>query len=512
MVAAHAFWSRFARCSMVTGSAGTRAAGGAAWSIILSSVARALGLVGTLVIVRYLSPDDYGEASAASALVTTTAQAATLGVGMYVVANRDVSRSDVFHATLIHLATGALGVVFLLTIGRRLGALFDAPGFGGYVTGLTFSMVLDRVSFMPERILVRAMRFRAVAMTRALSEIAFSAASVGLAYRGWGVSSIVIGSIARSAVRAAGPLILVSWRDWIEVTRVRWSLIKQLCTYGFTVTLMGFAALSSRRWDNLLVSRYFGPGVLGSYNLAYNLADMPAVNIGEQITDVLFSYYARVEGADRHRVRLRALGLVALIMFPASVGLGAIAPTLTTVFLQARWSSVGTMLMILSTMSVTRPVSMTVGAFLVVERGPGIAALVEVTHLAVLMAAIATVGRLSPLSTCVAVGVVFAARTLAVIWLTQAGNGRSVWEMLARLTGPSLASVPMAAVVLLLPYLLGEYGAAHPVVKLVLQILAGVAVYLPAAFLLAPVDSRELIALARRVLAQRLAPKKAASV
>ena len=92
-------------------TAGT-AARGAAWTIIASLLSRGLGLVATLILIRFVSPEDYGEVSAATVVVFTVNYVTTVNVGIYVIAHRDATREEMFHSTLIHVT---LGVLALLT-------------------------------------------------------------------------------------------------------------------------------------------------------------------------------------------------------------------------------------------------------------------------------------------------------------------------------------------------------------------------------------------------------------
>ena len=94
-------------------------------------VSRVVGLVGTLLIVRYPDPDDYGVVSAASVLVATANQFTTLGIGIYLIAHRDAGREAAFHATFLHLALGATE--------RGTHYLTQFPGWGGKLLFLACS-------------------------------------------------------------------------------------------------------------------------------------------------------------------------------------------------------------------------------------------------------------------------------------------------------------------------------------------------------------------------------------
>ena len=73
-------------------STAQKAARGAAWTIASSLVSRGISLVGTLVLIRFVSPSAYGEAAAAVVVVGTVNQFSTLGVGVYAIAKKEATR------------------------------------------------------------------------------------------------------------------------------------------------------------------------------------------------------------------------------------------------------------------------------------------------------------------------------------------------------------------------------------------------------------------------------------
>ena len=434
------------------------AATGAAWTIISSLLARVVGMVGTFVLIRFVMPGDYGEASAASVVVATVNQIGTLGVGIYVIANRDATREEIFHATFIHVALGVLAALVLLLLGQYVAPLFGTPNLNRYLPGLACAALLDRVTFMPERVLIRGLRFKRVSVIRSVGELIYAGVSVGSAFLGWGGMSIVFGNLARSLFRALAMVSSVQFVEWLHVVRLRLAVLRRLAGYGLAVSLNGLANFASGRWDNLLVSRFFGPAVMGTYNLAYSLAELPATYIGEQVTDVMQAAFAHMERDERRKTLLRAIAALGLVTFPLAIGLGSVAPTLAEAFLDKKWAGVGSMVMVLSMLSIVRPTYGCVWSYVMVEKGPRVLVLVEWLSLGALMASIATVGRISPLWACGAVGVVFTLRLLAGMFLARTLSGVPVSALLVRFLPPLVACLPMAAAVFGLRFALARVG------------------------------------------------------
>jgi PST family polysaccharide transporter len=469
------------------------AARGALWTISGSMASRAVGLVGTVLVTRFVAPVEYGEVTVAAVVVLTANQCSTLGFGQYLVARADAPRSVAFHATAFHLVVGVLAAAAVLGVGGRFGVALDAPGMAAFLPGLVVSGLIDRLSYVPERILVRDLRFRAVSGGRALGDVAYSVACVGLAAMGWGGMAIVAGNVARSLARTAVFLRAVELRDWFEPSRPSLDVTRRLFAFGVPMWLGSLCAFASRRWDNLLVSRFFGPATTGVYNLAYNLADVPAIQVGEQIGDVLLPSFARLERSRRGAALARSLGMLALVVFPLAIGLGAVAPTLVDAVFDARWRPIGPMLVLLSALSVTRPVGWTVESYLQACERPRWILGLEAFKVVALVALIATLGRVSPMWTCGAVGVAFAAHALLCLWMVQRVEGPSLARSLGALWPALAASAPMVLAVLGARHLLAAGGVGAPWGRLFLEVLAGALGYVLGALLVAPSRVNELV-------------------
>ncbi|MBW2735155.1 MAG: oligosaccharide flippase family protein, partial [Deltaproteobacteria bacterium] len=165
--------------------------------------------------------------------------------------------------------------------------------------------------------------------------------------------------------------------------------------------------MASRSLDRLLISRFFGPAVAGRYNLAYNLADIPAMHVGEHIGDVLLPSFARMDPEDRAAALTRATRLLALVIFPLAVGLGVIAETVTLTVFDNRWASMAPMLLILSSLSVVRPVGWTVSSFQVASQRPRVVMYLEITKVTMLLASLYVASHFGVLWACLGVGVAF---------------------------------------------------------------------------------------------------------
>jgi PST family polysaccharide transporter len=349
---------------------------------------------------------------------------------------------------------------------------------------------------------VRDLGFGVVSISRTAGDLIFTAVAVTTVWAGAGAMGIVYGNLARSIVRLVLLLKLSSWREWIEPAPLRAGTFKTLASYGSLVSLKAGAEFGTRRWDNLLIARYFGPGVAGNYILAYNLADLPAIQIGEQIGDVLLATFGRVDPANRPAAVVRATRLMALVMAPLSVGLGAVGPSLAAAFFPPSWTLLGPMLTLLPIVLLFRPIGAVYAGFLFGVRGPKPVVIGELVGLVSMLLGLALLGRHDPLLFVAMIGVAFLARLCVLMALARISDGVSIRAAVAGLLPILAACVPMFLAVrglhaALLPW-------QSPAWSLVLEVAAGALVYAITAPIFARAAVRDAVGLVRGVLARRL--------
>jgi lipopolysaccharide exporter len=477
----------------------TRAAArGAVWTIGTSLFSRLISLIGTLVLIRFVAPESYGEAWAAVILVGTVNQIGTLGVGIYVIVTRDASREEMFHATFIHVGLGVLAFVLSLVLARPLGPHFGAPNMDRFVPLLALGALADRITFMPERVLIRGLKFRRISLIRSLAELTYTGVSVTSAWLGLGGMAIVAGNATRAGVRMLAMLASVDRRDWLQWGPLRLPILKKIGGFGAVTALGHLGSYAQTRWDNLMVSSTFGPAVMGAYNLAYNLAEIPVTHVAEQITDVMEASYAHMDSAERRRTLLRAFGVIGLVTFPLAVGLGSVAPTMAGLFLDKKWAGTGVLLTALAVLFVTRPPYAAINSFITVDRGPGPLVKVEWITVAVLMAGLATLGRISPVWACAAVGLAFLCRLALGMYTIRVASGIGILAQVRPLLPPLFACVPMALAVWATRTLLRHLQIGSQLFLLGAEIACGGAAYVAAALVVAPLPTNDVLKMVRR--------------
>jgi PST family polysaccharide transporter len=479
-----------------------RAARGALWTVASSIGGRAIGVIGTLVMTRFLHPDAIGEVSDAVILCMTANWLTVWGFGQYaVVKGRGDDAVEVtWHATVFYVGLGVIALGLVALFGGRLTPLLDAPHAAAYVPGMALAIFIRRLGAMPERMLTRAMNFRPSGIALAIGELVYTACALTLAATGWGGMSIVIANIVQSTVVVAILVRAAGIRSWATPSPLRWTRIKDMLAFGVPLGVQGAAHNASRYWDNLAISHFFGPAATGAYNMAYNLADIPAIQVGEQVALVLLPSMAELPPDRRAPALERSTALLSLVIFPLAIGLGLVAYPLIAVILPAdQWQEVAPLLAVLACLSVFRPITWVLSAYMEAQQKTSRLMFLELAKVAVLLAGIALLAPYGLRTTAGAVGLAFGVTAIAGVILV-AHAGPSPARLVAGFVRPLLACLVMAGAVwgVHRVCVAGELGV--PAIELVAEIVTGAVVYIAAALVICRATARDLLGLLRKAL------------
>lgn len=479
-----------------------KAARGALWTIISSMGGRAIGVAGTLAMTRFLHPKQIGEVSDATIIAMTANWLTIWGFGQYaVVKGRGPDAAKVtFHATVAYMVLGAISLGMVALFGGRLAPFFDAPAAAAYIPGMCLALYIRRLGAMPERVLSRSLNFRAAGIASLLGELSYTVTALSLAYAGYGGWSIIVANIVQSCVAVLILVRAAGLASWLTPTRLEWSRFKDMLKFGIPLGIQGLAHSGSRYWDNLAISHFFGPGATGAYNMAYNLADIPAIQIGEQIALVLMPSMAELPQDRRPRALERSTAMLSLIIFPLAVGLGVVAyPLIDLILPSNEWQLVAPLLTVLACLSVFRPITWVLSAYMEAESKTNRLMILEIAKVVLLIAGIVAFQSFGPRAAAAAVGIAFGLTAVAGVAMVMR-EGPSPRRLLVGFFQPLVCCAIMGAVTFGVHELLVDIGWTHPAVRLVAMIVTGAIAYVASALVICRETAKDLLDLLRKAL------------
>lgn len=477
-----------------------KAARGALWTVISSMGGRAVGVLGTLIMTRFLDASEIGGVSDALVIVMTASWVTIWGFGQYaVVKGRGADAAEVtWHATVFYVGLGALSLGLVAVFGGLVMPYLGAADAARYVPWLALALFIRRLGAIPERVLTRQMNFRPSGLALLVGEIAYTVAALAMAAGGLGGFAIVLANIVQNTVVVVILIRAAGIASWATPTPLRRERIKDMLRFGVPLGIQGIAAQASRYWDRPLISYFLGTHAVGVYNMAYNLADIPAVQVGEQIALVLMPSMAELPAERRPAALVRATALLSLIIFPLAIGLGLVAYPLIRVILPPNdWQDVAPLLTVLAALSVFRPITWVLSAYLEAEAKTNRLMILEIGKLVAIVCGIAVLQIWGVRAAAAAVGIAFGLTAIAGIAMVVR-EGVSVRRLIDGFVRPLLACAVMAVMTMATARALAPLDA-HPAIELIAMSVVGAAAYVASSrWVFAVATSRDLLQLLKK--------------
>lgn len=322
---------------------------------------RQIAQIITLVVVaRALGPIEMGLFGMAAVISNFLLQFKDLGMGAALIHDRSADQQTLSTAFWAMCGIGAVSSVALAVLAWPAAAFFHEPRLVGVLSGLAISFVLIGPGVVPQALLERAMSFRLVAVVESVGVTIGCGVGVALAYLGAGVWSLVAQTVLTSAVVSAGMVVAGRWRPRFVFIR---STISGMAGYGLEVSGFTLVNYWVRNADNLLVGRILGSAALGVYSMAYRMMLWPVQNLSNVVGRLAFPAFVSLrDDMDRLAATyLKAVRLIALVVFPVMMIAMALSEQLVLLLLGTKWVAVVIPFAILAPVGMLQSVGTTVG-------------------------------------------------------------------------------------------------------------------------------------------------------
>jgi PST family polysaccharide transporter/lipopolysaccharide exporter len=333
-----------------------------AWVALSSGGSQAITFAVMIVLARLLTPSSFGLVALASIPLFFLSYLQESGLGAAVIRRR----TDVEHAAATQFVFATLVSVVLYAVSfavAPLGArLFSEPQLTSVFRVLSLILIIRGLTATAAALLDRELAFAQRARGELGGSFVQSAVAVAMAVSGFGVWSLVGGQLAGAAVQGAIWWFVAPFRP--SPMLASWRMLRELARYGRHITIGNVLGLVTDNADNAVIGRLLGAASVGVYNMAWRLANLPAVEISFIVGRVTFPLYATLQDdlPAFRRVFLTTLRRVTFVSIPVAFGILLAAEPLVIGIFGEKWRAAVAPLQILAVFGIVRTFAGITGA------------------------------------------------------------------------------------------------------------------------------------------------------
>ncbi|MGA7401391.1 MAG: lipopolysaccharide biosynthesis protein [Candidatus Sulfotelmatobacter sp.] len=481
----------------------TSLASNLAWRALTNWSSQLVSWAALLVVVRLLSPADFGLVGMSVVLYLYLKFLGSFGIQATVLRHRDLSEDTLAQLNTMGVMFGVGSFLLACLLAWPVSIFFKTPRMAPVAVVTCIALIPLGLRSVPEGLMNKHMRLKSLSSFDALRDIMSAIVTVTLAWLGFHYWALVLGNLLSEIARCA--VILSVQRH--RFARPRLATIREPLLFGWRVLVWTFAWSTYSTLDNVTAGRVLGQSSLGLYAMAWNLANVPLEKIVSLVTTLIPAYLSRVQtdmAALRHYLRTLT-EVIALAMFPATIGLALVARQAVPLVMGPKWNGMIAPLQVLSAYATFRALVALLPKVLTAVGNAAYVMRVELTGL-VFMPIAFWIGSHWGIGG-IALGWVFAYPLIAgaLYWKTlktiEMTPGDYIRALRPALDGVAAMALVVVAIQWRLPFSHSRW------LGLMLEIMAGAAVYMATVMLLHRERVTYFLSIAKRMKGPKLEAK-----
>ena len=309
---------------------------GLAWSLIERFATEGVQFLFGILLARILSPDDYGLIAMPLVFLAVAQCFIDSGFSTALIRKPEIKEEDYSTAFYFNIGVGIVCYAVLFFSSPLIADFYNQPILSDLLKFTALATLFNPLCTVQQAILTRKMDFRAQAIISLFGAVISGVVGLVMAYRGFGVWSLVFQQVGGYVIRTLLFWVIVKWRP-----NKRWSTtsFKYLWGFGSKVLAQG---LISNIYDNLypiVIGKYYTANDLGNYTRARQFSKIPSVDVTGVLFRVVLPVFSSIQN-EQERLRSvfsKMIKLSAFCIFPLMLGLSAVADPLVRVLLTDKW-------------------------------------------------------------------------------------------------------------------------------------------------------------------------------
>ena len=306
------------------------------WVFFLRIFSQGFGLLRLIILARILSPSDFGVMGIALLTMSILETFSETGFQHALIQKKENIKSYLDSAWTVLILRGFVLFVILYFIAPYAAVFFNTPEAKPIIRVIGFSILFQAFTnigityFKKELEFIKEFIYQ---LTGTLADFIVAISAVLILRNVW---ALVFGLLAGNITRC-----FVSYLIHPYKPRLYFALEKVKELFGFGKWILGSSILIFLlgQGDDIFVGKLLGATMLGFYQLAYRISNMPATEITHVISQVTYPAYSKLQD-DLPKLResyLKVLQVTAFLSFPIAGLIFVLAPDFTRIFLGEKW-------------------------------------------------------------------------------------------------------------------------------------------------------------------------------
>jgi|LSQX01.3.fsa_nt_gb O-antigen/teichoic acid export membrane protein len=311
------------------------ASSGIKWNFIGQIGHNTTQFIVSIFLARLLMPEEFGLVGMMTIFMAIANVFIDSGFSVAIIQKKNPSIEDVSTVFFFNIIISVSFYLLFFFSSGLIAQFYNEPELARLTRVISLVFLINSFGTIQATLLRKELKFKQLNLINLLSVILSSLLAIFMAFKGFGVYSIVTQSISYAFLTNALYWYFSIWRP-----KLIFSIKSFKELFGFGSKLL-VASLLDRIYssiDSLIIGRVFSAAQLGFFTRARATRDIPAQTFAGVLGSVVLPIFSKIDNdEDLRNYHLKFLSLVSYLVFPIMVGMFVVAKPVILVLYGEKW-------------------------------------------------------------------------------------------------------------------------------------------------------------------------------
>lgn len=306
------------------------------WRYAERSGALGVEAIVALVLARILDPELYGTIAIVIILMTILQVFVDSGMGNALIQNKDTDDLDYSTVFFFNVVLCCVLYAIAFCTAPLVSKFFDRPELTPIVRVLCLTIIFSGVKNVQQAYVAKTMQFKRFFYATLGGTIGAAVIGIVMALKGFGVWALVAQQVFNVAIDTLILWITVRFRPKLMFSFQR---LKRLFSYGWKLFVSTLFDTVYTNAFQILIGKWYTPEDLGCFNRGKQFPEIIITCINSSIESVMFPVASSMQDKidDLKQLTRRAIKTSSFIIWPVLTGLAVCSKPLITILLTEKW-------------------------------------------------------------------------------------------------------------------------------------------------------------------------------
>lgn len=309
---------------------------GLIWSFIDNFSGQVITFVIGIILARLLKPSEFGLVGMVTIFIAVSETFISSGFGQALIRKKDCTEKDFSTVFFFNITAGFLFFLVLFFSAPLISSFFNEPKLFLIIRVMAMVLIIDSFTIVQRTTLTKRIDFKLQTRISIIANLSAGIASIILAFKGFGVWSLVYKTIIQRFITS---LFLWLWNKWRPVMTFSKDSFRSLFSFGSKLLISGLIDTLYRNIYYFIIGKYFSADQLGYYTRADRFNALPSENLNAVVSKVSYPVLSEIK-EDAIKLKSgykRLISSTMLLSFVIMIGMASIADSMILALIGEKW-------------------------------------------------------------------------------------------------------------------------------------------------------------------------------